>query len=384
MVLLNLVIVAIVLALIPAIMFVVNLSFYLPPPTVREEDAESLPPVSVLIPARNEAKSIRTVVESVLASKYVDLEVIVLDDHSEDDTPVIVQEIAAQDARVRLESAPELPAGWAGKQHACYVLGQLATHPYMVFLDADVRVDPMALVRILAFMEQNPNQAALASGFPRQETVGLLEKLLIPLIHWILLGFLPVWATRRTKTPSCSAGCGQLFVARRDAYVTCGGHSLIKESFHDGIKLPRAFRTAGCWTDLFDATDLVVCRMYTSAGALWNGLAKNAREGLAAPGTIVPVTLLLLMGQVMPFLLPIWTWNDPLLLSLSITAIVLAYFTRFLATWKFRQSWIGAILHPVGILVLLAVQWYAFFRGLFGKPIAWKGRPQVTASAAKE
>ncbi|MGF1583546.1 MAG: glycosyltransferase [Gemmataceae bacterium] len=384
MLLLNLVIVAIVLALIPAILFIVNLSAYLPPPQVTEEDAESLPPVSVLIPARNEAKSIRTVVESVLGSQYVNLELVVLDDHSEDDTAAIVQEIATRDDRVRLESAPQLPEGWAGKQHACYALAQRATQPYMVFLDADVRITSTALARMLKFMEHNPNKAALASGFPRQETVGLLEKLLIPLIHWILLGFLPVWATRRTKTPACSAGCGQLFIAKREAYLACGGHSLIKESFHDGIKLPRAFRTAGYWTDLFDATDLVVCRMYTSAGSLWNGLAKNAREGLAAPGTIVPVTLLLLMGQVMPFLLPIWTWNDRLLLGLTIFAIGLAYFTRFLATWKFRQSWLGAILHPVGIVILLAIQWYAAFRAIVGKPIAWKGRPQVTASVTKQ
>ena len=58
--------------------------------------------------------------------------------------------------------------------------------------------------------------------------------------------------------------------------------------FHDGIKLPRAFRAAGFKTDLFDATDLATCRMYRNAREVWYGLAKNAGEALAAPGMIVP------------------------------------------------------------------------------------------------
>ena len=147
------------------------------------------------------------------------------------------------------------------------------------------------------------NPPALASGVPRQELGTFSERLLLPLIHFVLLGFLPMRAMRRTRWPSMSAGCGQLFIARRDAYEQCGGHSMLRDSLHDGIKLPRVFRQAGFKTDLFDATDLATCRMYHTNAETWRGLGKNATEGLAAPGTIVPMTALLLGGQVLPLVL---------------------------------------------------------------------------------
>src|SRR5262249_58521809 len=99
--------------------------------------------------------------------------------------------------------------------------------------------------------------------------------------------------------PALGAGCGCVCVARRAAYEAVGGHAAVRASLHDGITLPRAFRRAGRRTDLCDATDLAVCRMYRSGRELWFGLAKNAREGLAHPRAIVPWTLLLLGGQVL-------------------------------------------------------------------------------------
>ena len=170
-----------------------------------------------------------------------------------------------------------------------------------MFIDADVRLCADALARMAASC--GSPEAALASGVPRQELGTFSERLLIPLIHFILLGFLPMHAMRRTRWPSMSAGCGQLFIARRDAYEQCGGHAMLRDSLHDGLKLPRVFRRAGFRTDLFDATDLATCRMYHTNGETWRGLGKNATEGLAAPGTIVPMTALLLGGQVLPFVL---------------------------------------------------------------------------------
>src|SRR5690606_21074414 len=143
---------------------------------------------------------------------------------------------------VRLAPAPPLPAGWCGKQHACHVLASLARHPLLVFIDADVRLAPDALERIAAFMgERAPGRAregrtrtppSLASGVPRQELGTFSERLLIPLIHFILLGFLPMPVMRRTRWPAMSAGCGQLFIARRDAYFAAGGHASIRATLH--------------------------------------------------------------------------------------------------------------------------------------------------------
>jgi len=77
------------------------------------------------------------------------------------------------------------------------------------------------------------------------------------------------------------------------------GHEAIWATLHDGVKLPRVFREAGFKTDVFDATDVAVCRMYRNAGEVWRGLAKSATEGLGSPRLIVPTTVVLLAGALM-------------------------------------------------------------------------------------
>lgn len=361
--------IATVCALIPALLFLRNLRLFAPP----QAPAGPRPAVSVLIPARNEERSIRDSVTAALRSERVDLEVIVLDDHSEDRTAEIVLEMARTDPRLRLETAPPLPAGWCGKQHACYALSCLARYPVLVFLDADVRLAPDGLARAAAFLERSG--AGLVSGFPRQETVTFLERLLLPLIHFVLLGFLPMKRMRRSLHPSYGAGCGQLFITRTEDYDRAGGHAAIRSSLHDGIALPRAFRRAGIATDLFDATEIATCRMYRNAEEVWRGLAKNAVEGVASPAKILPVTLLLTAGQVLPFLLliPLGWWAVP--------AVLAAWLPRWIAVRRFQQPLDGALLHPLGILVFLAVQWYALGRHLLGRPAGWKGR-EYAASAS--
>src|SRR5207249_2189563 len=161
------------------------------------------------------------------------------------------------------------------------------------------------------------------------------------------------------------AGCGQLFLTRRPSYEAAGGHANIRTTLHDGIKLPRAFRAAGLLTDLCDATELAVCRMYRGGAELWRGLAKNATEGLASPAMILPATLLLAGGQVLPVaLLAAAPWLPPAAGWLAGAATALAYSTRLAGVVRFRQSLLGALLHPVGVLVLLAIQWYALARRL--------------------
>ncbi|HLH57401.1 MAG TPA: glycosyltransferase family 2 protein [Verrucomicrobiae bacterium] len=359
---------ALVLSAIPCGLFLVNLLAYrrLPPGTADG-------PISVLIPARNEEQNLRATLESVLASSGCEIEVIVLDDHSTDRTADIVREMAARDARLRVEPAPPLPAGWCGKQHACSILSKLARHGLLVFIDADVRLAPDALSRMSAFI--NKSGAALASGVPRQELATFSERLLIPLIHFILLGFLPMHLMRRSRAPAISAGCGQLFVVQRAAYEACGGHARLGSSLHDGIKLPRVFRRAGFRTELFDATDIATCRMYHTNGETWRGLGKNATEGLAAPETILPMSFLLLGGQVLPLVLLACA---PLLSSPALGCALLAtffsYLPRYLAAKRFDQPVSSVCLHPLGILGLLLIQWNAFVRSWLGTPNHWKGR----------
>jgi len=371
-----LLLVCLLLSLIPALVFRVNLWAYRSPPGA-DPNADA-PAVSVLIPARNEEALIGDAVRSVLANPGGAFEVLVLDDHSEDATAAIVRAIAERDPRARLIPAPELPPGWSGKSHACQVLAHESRHALLIFMDADVRLAPNALSRIALFMKESG--ADLASGVPHQVTVGFLEKLLIPLIHFIMLGYMLIPAMRQTRMPSLSAGCGQLMIMRRDAYFRAGGHAAARTTWHDGIKLPRCFRAAGLKTDLFDATDQAECRLYQSARTVWHGLSKNAGEALAAPGLIVPMSIILLGGQVVPFALPVLAmvaWPAPWdssQIAMMLVAIAAAWWPRFAAARRFRQPLFGAILHPLGVLLLLAIQWRALLLRLMGRAETWKGR----------
>ena len=382
MISLILAVMACVLAGIPTVLFFVNLRHHLRPPA---EGPSKTPAISVLIPARNEEKNIGPAVKSILASEGVDLEVLVLDDHSEDATAEVVRDLAESDPRVRLEEAPPLRPGWNGKHHACDALWQEAGHPVLVFMDADVRLEPRALLRIAGFLENR--KADLVSGFPAEVTETWAEKLVIPLLHFILLGFLPIWWMRRSRHPAFAAGCGQFFMIRRDAYAEAGGHGAIKESRADGLALPKTFRRAGLRTDIFDGTGLMRCRMYGGFAEVWNGIAKNATEELGAPVRIVPFTVLLLGGQVLPFvLLPIvvLTGQNPTAAWLCVAAIAASLIVRLVAVKRFDQSILGALLHPVGVSILTAIQWYALGGLLLGRPARWKGREYHSGAADKD
>jgi glycosyltransferase involved in cell wall biosynthesis len=335
------------------------------------------PFVSILIPARNEQSNIAACVKSALQSRDADIEVLVLDDHSSDATPKIVQNLSARDPRVRLLHSLPLPDGWCGKQFACHQLSHRATAPILFFIDADVRLMPDAVARSARFLERSG--ADLVSGVPRQITETFSEKLLIPLIHFVLLGFLPFGMMRRFRSAAFAAGCGQFFVARAESYERAGGHQCVKGSGHDGIELPRAFRKRGFKTDLFDPTDLASCRMYDSGSAVWNGLAKNAVEGIAKPSLIIPFSILFFFGHVLPpalLLYALATGAPAMLISILGVGIGMSYAARTVAKYRFAQSWLGVWLHPIALLLFLGIQWWALYQDRRGRPILWKGRPQ--------
>ena len=370
-------IVSLVLAALPAGLVAANLAAYRHPRPARDAVGHRRA-VSVLIPARNEEERIGNAVAAARSSRGVDLEVVVMDDHSTDRTSEIVLEMAATDPRVRLEQAPQLSPGWAGKPHACQALADAASHPILLFIDADVELAPDGAARAADFLEQSG--ADLASGFPRQITGTFGERLLIPLIHFVLLGYLPIRRMRSSPEPSFAAGCGQLMVTHRAAYEAAGGHAAVRTTFHDGIQLPRAFRRAGLRTDLFDATDVASCRMYDSGRAVVEGLAKNAHEGMAAPVAIWVWSTLLLGGHVLPAVLaavgavlaPTSAW-----FAAALAAVVLGLAARAALAVRFRQSAVGAVLHPLGVATLVAVQWLAWLRRRRGQASVWKGRVQV-------
>ena len=351
-----------VLAVGPVLLGLWNMWLYRTP-----APAAGTPSVSVLIPARNEEANIAGACAAVLASTGVTVELIVLDDGSTDRTAAILAGIA--DPRLRVAEGGVLPPGWSGKQHACQVLSGLAQYDLMVWVDADVRLAPDALSRMVGYMERTP--VGLASGFPRQVTITWAEQLLLPLIHFLLLGFLPLALSRVRQDVGLGAGCGQLFIARRAAYDRAGGHAAIRASLHDGLMLPRAFRRAGEMTGLFDASRFAACRMYTNAADVWEGLCKNATEGMATRTALPVWTVILAGGQVLPWFFLPEPW--------AILAVWATVAFRLVLAWRFQAPWLSAVLHPVGVLGVLAVQWTALARAWRGRPSVWRGRAYPSA-----
>ncbi|MGE0310733.1 MAG: glycosyltransferase family 2 protein [Lautropia sp.] len=329
--------------------------------------------VSILVPARNEAARIEPTVRAALASVDVEVEVVVLDDQSTDATAGIVRRLSAADGRVRLVRAPPLDAAWAGKQRACHLLGHAARHDVLVFIDADVRLAPRAASAAAARLLADP-RVGMVSGFPRELAGSLAEKLSIPWIHLLLLGYLPFGAMRRTLDPAFGAACGQWIVARRDAWLRTGGHGASPLSRHDGLSLPRTFRSAGWATDLFDGHELASCRMYQDLRGVCTGFAKSVGEGLATPVALPVWTVLLALGHVLPWaLLPAAAWH-PALLAPAIAGVAANLALRALLCVRFGQSPLGAVLHPLGALLMLGINWVALTRYLAGRPSEWAGR----------
>ncbi len=384
MILTGLAAVSLVLAAAPALLFLRNLARFRPPPS----PTPGLPArrVSVIVPARDEEANIGRILDELLASRGVELEIAVVDDGSTDATPGLVLERAARDPRVRLVEAPTLPAGWNGKMFACHTGARTSAGPALVFLDADLSVHPDALARLLAGLDASG--AGLVSGVPHQRTGSWLEDLIVPLIPFVLLGFLPLGRMRQSAHPAYAAGVGQVFAARRWAYDRAGGHAAIRHTRHDGLALPRAFRRAGIATDLLDLSGLLSVRMYRDARQTVAGFAKNADEGLGRPPVLASLGSLLLLGQVLPFLLlalgPWLRWQAALLAAL---AVALVWLPRVVARRRFGQPWRSVLGHPAGVLLLLATQVYGLVRARSGRRVAWRGRSEpvldgVSARAA--
>ena len=195
---------------------------------------------------------------------------------------------------------------------------------------------------------------------------------------------------RASSHPAYAAGCGQLFLTGRSAYERAGGHAAIRRSLHDGLTLPRAFRRAGLRTDLFDASHLASCRMYQGSAETWRGLSKNATEGMASPAGILPWTVLLIGGQVLPPILllcllvrgpagsdRLWAMT----LALSAAGTLASYVTRTVMARRFGHSWLSVLAHPLGITLLTVLQWEALLQKALGRPARWRGRDYPASPA---
>ncbi|MEO5904299.1 MAG: glycosyltransferase family 2 protein [Gemmatimonadaceae bacterium] len=346
------------------------------------------PLVSVVIPARNEARNIEQCLRSVLTNAYPKLEVIVVDDHSTDDTGDIARGVAAGDSRVIVIGNANLPDGWFGKQWAC-VNGAKASHGEIIcFADADTKQSSDLITRSVNAIQRRG--ADLFSVAGRQELGSFWERLVQPQIFSLLLvrygGTESVTNSPRATDKIANGQC--LFV-KRDVYESLGGHALVKSHVADDMMMAQRFFARGKKVVLEKGLDQLSTRMYTSLGELVHGWGKNVFAGgrdsvpMGWVGQIF-FPVLLLLAPMISFVPPV------VLLSNLFTVLPQAVFLwsaissfALLVLWVFayrtaEMSPLYALLSPLGAIVIF----YIFLRAVSrGRRVAWKGREYSHSSS---
>lgn len=240
---------------------------------LRTENISEKPLVSVLIPARNEEKNIGHVLEDLLNQDYQQIEVIVLNDMSDDTTAEIVTTYAGRDNRIRLINADRLPEGWLGKNRACHVLSQHASGTYFLFLDADVSVGNKLIGNAISYI--NRFDLALVSIFPKQIMLTWGEKITVPVMNYILLTLLPLILVRKSRFSSLAAANGQFMFFKSAVYKVLHPHEKMKNNLVEDIEIARYLKKEHYQVACLAGDRSIQCRMYSGARDAVRGFSKN-------------------------------------------------------------------------------------------------------------
>ncbi len=347
-------------------------------PRIPDHAPQTGPLVSVLVPARNEALNIERCVQSLLQQKYDPFEILVLDDGSTDATPELLRNLLGESGgKLRLIKGEPLPDGWHGKAWACSQLGHLAKGKLLLFTDADTSHEADALGRTVGAMEASG--ADMLSMMPRQELVSFWEKLVVPLIHVILMCYLPLRLVRTSRKAAFCFANGQFILFRREFYDRINGHASVRNAIVEDVWLCKNVKKAGGSVVAFNGTDVVSCRMYRSFREIWEGFSKNlfAALGYSTAGLFALITLItaLYIAPCAFLFRSLFAGEFTLLLFwLPLAQVTIALLCRLLIAAAFRQSIAMAFLHLLSQIVLLAIACNSFYSIKFGKGASWKGR----------
>lgn len=335
------------------------------------------PTLSVIIPARNEALNIERCLRSLLAAAYAPLEIIVVDDHSTDDTAEIVRRIAAAPEvrkRVRLVQGVELPPGWFGKQWALVQGYRIATGDLVLFVDADTKHEPELIARAVTALRTE--HVDLISVIPRQEMETFWERLVQPHMFFALQARIgDLRQVNRTRTVWNAIANGQFILTTQVAYEAVGTHAAVRDSVAEDVMLAQAYVRGGRDIFLLHAQDFMATRMYRSLSEIVGGWSKNL--ALGAPLMAPPVAI---VRRLLPYLmwLPVLVWIGPPLAWLvwrwDFTMIAMA---ASLWTWleiyrREQAPWWYALLYPIGAGIVAYIMLRSAWRG--GRKVEWRGR----------
>ncbi|TVR04611.1 MAG: glycosyltransferase [Deltaproteobacteria bacterium] len=350
-----------------------------------ESPAAAAPRLSLLLPARNEGHHIAATLAAASAASGDEVaEILVLDDHSTDDTAARVREAAERDPRIRLLHGRDLPADWAGKPHACHQLAEAARPGTdLLFVDADVRLHPGAPAAIARRLAEGTD---VLTAVPRQEVGSPLERLVLPLLHVTYVSWLPLALIPRVRDPRVLAANGQVLGVRRVVFDAIGGFDAIRTALVDDMALCGRAKSAGHRVLFADGHALATCRMYRNAAEVWRGFSKNLFPGLGGStvALLVVLALHLLAWVLPPLALALWAAGvgAPAWLLPAAVATGAAVVQRGVLALRHGHPGSGVVLHPVAVGVLLAIALNSWWWSVRGR-IEWAGRTYDSSGVPK-
>ncbi len=335
------------------------------------------PLISILVPARNEERAIAHCVEALAQQDYPQLEILVLDDQSEDQTAAIVAELAQRYPSVRLLRGQPLPSNWHGKAYACYQLARAARGDWLLFVDADAILAPDCISTTLQIALER--EADLLTMMPQVVEKSFGEALLLPMVPMPFGAFLPMGLVMGRRIPSLAGALGPFLLFRRETYQRIGGHEAVRADIVEDMKLSRLVKRQGGKLVWIDGTALVRIRFYHTFGEAWRGLAKSTFAALNySLGTLIPAMIACAAIFLAPYAFLIWSLAarqfSLALFWLPLSQILLAWTFRLLLAQRFHTNRLMVLLHPATMLVTILLTSQAAYRSIFGAGVAWKGR----------
>jgi chlorobactene glucosyltransferase len=322
--------------------------------------------VSVVIPARNEERTIGATVRAMLAQTYANLEVIVVNDRSTDRTAGILGEIG--DPRLVVIDGEEPPPDWLGKPWACDQGCRAARGELLLIVDADVQYGAEALAAMVAYMNEQA-EIAMIAVLPRFVLHGFWENVAMPMLAVAAFMFIPSWLANRTTIAAFGIGGGTgNFVRRRD-FDEIGGYASLHAAVVDDVGMAQQLRAHGMRTHAVRADDFISLRMYHGAREIIDGFTKNlfmAFGGFVGVSVMLPMMLLF---HFVPYLLLLR--GD----MLAIVTVILISLSRLILFRSIGARLDNALLgHPV----MVAFWTWIFIRSTWmtgvRKQVQWRGR----------
>lgn len=340
---------------------------------------EDGPDCSILIPVRDEAETIGPCLASLSDQSYRRLEILVVDDDSSDGTARIVEKAGIRDGRIRYLRAPQLPAGWTGKNFALACGAEKARGTWLLFTDADTVHAPSTLARALGYARVQ--DLACLSLTPEQECRTFWERVVQPVVCDLLDQAYPL-AEVNKPTSSRAAAHGAFLLIRREVYDAVGGHGRFRRELLEDVALARAVKEGGeplCFTL---GTGLVRSRMYRSFGHLREGWTKNLYLLMGGrPGPALRAAAALLWTGCVPVLalltfigLALAGIASSQLLAWALSATGLLVVSEGVFRWARGHDPLFAWSYPLGVLVVMVFLLESMYRNLSGRGVTWKAR----------